>query len=51
MLTDSNKTETIELANKSSFSLVATIVSRDIEKAIRIAEQIEDGAIFINEAG
>ncbi len=49
MITANSKTEAIEFANKSSFGLGATIVSRDIEKAIRIAEQIEDGAVFINE--
>jgi succinate-semialdehyde dehydrogenase/glutarate-semialdehyde dehydrogenase len=41
--------EAIELVNKSRFGLGATICTRDLEKAKKLAYEIEDGAVFINE--
>jgi succinate-semialdehyde dehydrogenase/glutarate-semialdehyde dehydrogenase len=41
--------EAIELANKSRFGLGATICTKNIDKAKILANQIEDGAVFINE--
>jgi succinate-semialdehyde dehydrogenase/glutarate-semialdehyde dehydrogenase len=41
--------EAIEMVNKSRFGLGATICTRDLEKAKKLAYEIEDGAVFINE--
>ena len=41
--------EAIELANDSSYGLSASVFSRDIEKAVSVAEQIEAGGISIND--
>ena len=40
--------EAIELANRSSFGLGASIHTRDVERAQRLAPQIEAGMIFVN---
>lgn len=43
--------EAIAVANDSSFGLGAAILSRDLDRAERIAaEQIESGSVFVNEA-
>jgi len=41
--------EAVQKANDSSFGLGASIWSEDIEKAERIARQVESGIIYINE--
>lgn len=39
----------IELCNLSKFGLGATICSADTDRAIKLARDVEDGAVFINE--
>jgi len=39
----------IELCNQSKFGLGASICTSDIERAVKLAKQVEDGAVFINE--
>jgi succinate-semialdehyde dehydrogenase/glutarate-semialdehyde dehydrogenase len=45
-----NEHEAIVLANDSPYGLGGTIISRDIERAKRLASKIETGMVFINEA-
>ncbi|MCW2119168.1 NAD-dependent succinate-semialdehyde dehydrogenase [Flavobacterium sp. 7A] len=40
--------EAIDLANDSPFGLGGSIYTKDIERAIKIADQIDSGMIFIN---
>lgn len=40
--------EAIDLANDSPFGLGGSIYTKDIEKAIKIADQIDSGMVFIN---
>ncbi|MGC2942207.1 MULTISPECIES: NAD-dependent succinate-semialdehyde dehydrogenase [unclassified Brevibacterium] len=42
--------EAIALANDSSFGLGGTVVSDDIEKAQRVADRIDTGMVWINQA-
>lgn len=42
--------EAIELANDSSYGLGNSIISQDLEKAQRVAKQVETGMSFINSA-
>jgi succinate-semialdehyde dehydrogenase/glutarate-semialdehyde dehydrogenase len=44
-----NEQEAIALANDSPFGLGGSIFTNDIERAIKIADQIDSGMIFINE--
>jgi acyl-CoA reductase-like NAD-dependent aldehyde dehydrogenase len=41
--------EAVELANGTDFGLGATVWSRDIERANRLASRIEAGMVFIND--
>lgn len=41
--------EAIALANDSSFGLGGSVFSKDIDRAINVASQIETGMVFINE--
>jgi succinate-semialdehyde dehydrogenase/glutarate-semialdehyde dehydrogenase/succinate-semialdehyde dehydrogenase len=41
--------EAVELANGTEFGLGATIWSRDLERANRLASRIESGMVFIND--
>ncbi|TPL11489.1 NAD-dependent succinate-semialdehyde dehydrogenase [Mesorhizobium sp. B2-4-14] len=41
--------EAVQLANDSPFGLGATVIAKDIERAKRVARQIESGMVFINE--
>ncbi|WP_227367928.1 NAD-dependent succinate-semialdehyde dehydrogenase [Halomonas sp. M20] len=43
--------EAVELANSSPFGLGSIVVSKDQEKALRVADQLEVGMVFINEVG
>jgi succinate-semialdehyde dehydrogenase/glutarate-semialdehyde dehydrogenase len=45
-----NMDETVELANRSRFGLGASIWTKDIPLAERLAAQIESGSVFINGA-
>lgn len=46
----STEAEAIGLANDSQFGLSASVFSKDLARAIRIAEQVEAGGISINDA-
>ena len=41
--------EAIALANNSSFGLGGSVYSKDLERARRVAEQIDTGMVFINQ--
>jgi acyl-CoA reductase-like NAD-dependent aldehyde dehydrogenase len=41
--------EAVRLANASEFGLGASVWSRDLERARRVASQVEAGAVFIND--
>ncbi|WP_411847295.1 NAD-dependent succinate-semialdehyde dehydrogenase [Roseibacillus persicicus] len=41
--------EAISLANNSSFGLGGSVYTKDIERAKRVAEQIDTGMVFINQ--
>ena len=41
--------EAIDLANDSPFGLGGSIYTKDIERAIKIADQIDSGMVFINQ--
>ncbi|MGO2131895.1 MAG: NAD-dependent succinate-semialdehyde dehydrogenase [Halomonas sp.] len=43
--------EAIELANSSPFGLGSIIISQDEEKALRVADRLDVGMVFINEVG
>nr|WP_298375415.1 NAD-dependent succinate-semialdehyde dehydrogenase [uncultured Halomonas sp.] len=43
--------EAIELANSSPFGLGSIVVSKDQDKALRVADRLEVGMVFINEVG
>ena len=43
-----NADDAVALANDSSFGLGATIWSRDVERATKLAAQVESGSVFIN---
>ncbi|HEY2421701.1 MAG TPA: aldehyde dehydrogenase family protein [Neobacillus sp.] len=45
-----NEQEAIELANDTVYGLNASVWSRDIEKARRVASQLVSGAVVINDA-
>jgi acyl-CoA reductase-like NAD-dependent aldehyde dehydrogenase len=40
--------EALRLANKSKFGLDACVFTKDVNKAVKIARQLEDGAVTIN---
>lgn len=42
--------EAIEIANQSSFGLCGNIITKDINKALKVAEQLEVGGAIINGA-
>ena len=42
--------EMIQLANQSRYGLGASIWSKDVERANRIAPKIQSGCVFINSA-
>lgn len=43
-----NETDAIQLANQSDFGLGAAIWTQDVEKAERLARQIQAGSVFVN---
>lgn len=43
--------EAIELANNSRYGLAAGLYSKDIDRALRVAEQLEAGQVFVNRYG
>jgi len=49
VITAQNEQQAIELANQTPFGLGAALWTRDIEKATRLATQIESGNVFIND--
>lgn len=40
--------EAVEIANGTEFALVASVWGRDMERAVRAANQIEGGIVFVN---
>ena len=44
-----NQEEAIELANDSTFGLGGSVFSKNIDRAIEVANQIDTGMVFINE--
>jgi succinate-semialdehyde dehydrogenase / glutarate-semialdehyde dehydrogenase len=48
VITAEDEAEAIRLANNSRFGLGGSIWTKDIEKGIAIAKQMETGAVFIN---
>jgi succinate-semialdehyde dehydrogenase/glutarate-semialdehyde dehydrogenase len=44
----SSDEEAIELANKTEFGLIAYIYSKDLKRALRVAEALESGMVAIN---
>ena len=44
-----NEQEALELANDSPFGLGGSIYTKDIARAIKIADQIDSGMVFINQ--
>jgi aldehyde dehydrogenase (NAD+) len=40
--------EAVRIANDSPYGLIGTVWSRDISRALRVADQIEAGQIFVN---
>ena len=44
-----NEQEAIDLANDSPFGLGGSIYTKDIKRAIKIADQIDSGMVFINQ--
>jgi succinate-semialdehyde dehydrogenase/glutarate-semialdehyde dehydrogenase len=49
VITAQDEQQAIELANQTPFGLGAALWTRDIEKATRLATQIESGNVFIND--
>jgi succinate-semialdehyde dehydrogenase / glutarate-semialdehyde dehydrogenase len=43
-----NETEAIQLANDSAYGLSGSIWTKDIEKGIALAKQMETGAVYLN---
>lgn len=44
-----DEAEAIQLANDSSYGLGGSVFTSDVERGIRVAEQIETGMVFINQ--
>jgi succinate-semialdehyde dehydrogenase/glutarate-semialdehyde dehydrogenase len=44
----SSDEEAIELANKTEFGLIAYVYSKDLKRALRVAEALESGMVAIN---
>lgn len=44
-----NEEEAIELANDSTFGLGGSVFSKDVKRAVSVADKIETGMVFINE--
>jgi len=49
MIKARNIKEAFELSEKSKFGLGTTVFTKDIEKAMRMAYKVSDGAYFVNE--
>jgi succinate-semialdehyde dehydrogenase/glutarate-semialdehyde dehydrogenase len=47
----SSEEKAVELANSSPFGLGSIVISQDEEKALRVADRLEVGMVFINEVG
>jgi succinate-semialdehyde dehydrogenase/glutarate-semialdehyde dehydrogenase len=43
-----NLENAVELANRSEFGLAASVWSRDIDRARKVARRLDVGAVFIN---
>jgi len=47
MTVDSDE-EAIELANSSEFGLGGSVWTRDIDRGVKVAQEIEAGSVFVN---
>lgn len=50
LLRFSDEDDVIERANRSDYGLAATIWTKDTDQALRMAEKLETGSVWINEA-
>jgi succinate-semialdehyde dehydrogenase/glutarate-semialdehyde dehydrogenase len=48
VITASDETSAIRLANNSNYGLAGSIWTKDLDKGLKLARQIETGAVFIN---
>ena len=49
MLTYQDEPEAIAIANDSDYGLVGGVFTRDIDGAMRVAQRIRTGQVFVNE--
>jgi len=48
LITVANETEAVALANRSDFGLGGSVWTRDLERGLKVAREIESGTVFVN---